>query len=195
MAACEKITLRATRSPLIFKKIATSKTDTMKRSSALLTFIGCMALAASPFLTGCNKRKLTGSEKQTTTKEFLPATLGLPAGTENLGPDELGRHWYETSGANAEHWMYDPKDRTLYTATKDEKSGEWKLKAKMEITAGSLGLGADTVELGKDPNGLYWFELPAKDERVAYNPMNKTLYTAKKDAAGNWELGVPVAKP
>ncbi len=168
----------------------------MKRNTTLLTFLGCAALAASASFTACERRpKQGGSGKENVATEFLPATLGLPAGTESLGPDEMGRRWYETSGATAEHWMYDPKDKTLYTATKDEKSGEWKLTAKPEVTASSLGLAADTVELGKDPNGLYWFVLPAKDERVAYNPMNKTLYTAKKDAAGKWELGPPVGKP
>lgn len=167
----------------------------MKRNTTLLTFIGCAALAASPF-TACERRpKQAGPGKENVATEFLPATLGLPAGTESLGPDEMGRRWYKASGENAEQWMYDPKDKTLYSARKDEKSGEWKLTAKPEVTASSLGLAKDTVELGKDPNGLYWFVLPSGDEGRVYNPTNKTLYSAKKDAAGKWELGPPVANP
>ena len=167
----------------------------MKRSTALITLLGCAALTLSPIFTGCDRRRPAESTKEKIPPEFAPEAVGLSSSAESLGKDEMGRYWYKTSGANEEQWMYDPKDKTLYSATKDEKSGEWKLTAKPEVTAKSLGLPSDTVELGKDPNGLYWFVFPSGDEGRAYNSKNKTLYSAKKDAAGKWELGPPVGKP
>ena len=163
----------------------------MKQHHKLITIIGFATLALSPYITGCKKiEKQAGKE---TAGEFSPVTLGLPTGTKSLGPDEMGRHWYQTPDLDEPQWMYDPKTKTLYDASKDKKSGEWVLKAKPEITARALGLAADTVELGKDSNGLYWFE--AGEKRFAYNMKNKTLYNAQKDAAGKWELGATVKKP
>jgi len=163
----------------------------MKRHTALLTLVACATLLATPFFSGCKKiEKQAGKEAA---GEFSPGTLGLPAGAKSLGADEMGRHWYQTPDSDEPQWMYDPKTKTLYDASKDKKSGEWTLKAMPEVTASSLGLAADTVELGKDPNGVYWFE--AGEKRFAYNMKNKTLYAAQKDAAGNWELGAPVKKP
>ena len=107
----------------------------------------------------------------------------------------MGRHWYHASAPKEQHWAYDPKTKTLYTATKDEKTGEWVLKEKPEVTPASLGLAADTMELGKDPNGVYWFALPGSEERLAYNTKNKTLYKARKNASGNWEIGELLKKP
>ena len=164
----------------------------MKQRTRVITIIGFAALAFSLSITGCKKiEKQAG--KENAAGEFSPVALGLPDGVESVGPDPMGRHWYKTSDPKAEQWAYDPKTKTLYTATKDEKTGEWVLKEKPEVTATSLGLAADTVELGKDPNGVYWFE--AGEKRFAYNTKNKTLYNAQKDAAGNWELGAPVKKP
>ena len=168
----------------------------MKRNTTFITFLGCAALAVSPLFTGCERRSRPGTPvTENVPTEFLPATLGLPGGTESLGKDEMGRYWYKTSGEKGEQWMYDPKEKTLYSATKDGKSGEWKLTAKSAVTASSLGLAKDSVELGKDANGLYWFVLPSGDEGRAYDSKNKTLYSAKKDSAGQWELGPPVTKP
>lgn len=166
----------------------------MKLHIRLITTIGLAALGLSPCLTGCKKIEKPGGAENAG-GEFSPAKLGLPPGAESLGPDELGRHWYKASDSDDPKWMYDPKDKTLYAASKDEKTGEWALKAKPEVTAASLGLAADTVELGKDSNGLYWFEVPGGEKRFTYNTKNKTLYHAQKDAAGKWDLGAPVKKP
>ena len=163
----------------------------MKTRTSLIAITGLAALAISPYLTGCKKIE-SQAGKENAAVEFPPASLGLPDGVESVGPDPMGRHWYRTSDPNAPQWAYDPKTKTLFTATKDEKTGEWVLKEKQEVTAASLGLAANTVELGKDPNGVYWFE--SGEKRFAYNTKNKTLYNAQKDAAGNWELA-PVKKP
>jgi len=163
----------------------------MKQHHRLITVVGLATLAFSPWIAGC--KKIQKPVEKETAGEFSPVTLGLPADATSLGPDPMGRYWYHAPDSEETLWVYDPKTKALYDASKDRKTGEWVLKEKQEVTAASLGFAADTVELGKDRNGLYWFE--AGEKRFAYNTTNKTLYNVRKDAAGNWELGSPVKKP
>ncbi len=161
----------------------------MNHRIRLTTFAGMIALAGLITFSGCDRQgKQKGADKAAS--EFAPETIGLGADVESLGKDEMGRYWYK--GAKGEQWMFDPKDKTLYSASKDEKSGEWKLTAKPEVTAESLGLGAGTEERGKDPNGLYWFVLKGGEEGRVYNPKTKELRRTAKNAKGEWEVGAPV---
>ena len=152
-------------------------------------------MIALAVLSGCDRQgKQKGADK--VASEYSPETIGLGTDAESLGKDELGRYWYKVAGGGSDtkeqQWMFDPKDKTLYRANKDEKTGEWRLKAKPEVTAESLGLGAGTEEIGKDSNGLYWFVLAGGAERRVYNPKTKEIRRASKNAKGDWEIGAPV---
>src|SRR5687767_11076607 len=133
--------------------------------------------------------------KQNGVSEVTPQSLGLDPATQSMGTDRNGRSWFKSPARDAkglevpgqyEQRVYNPKDKTLYNATK-ELNGEWKLTAQPEVTVESLRLGPGTVEMGKDPLGRYWFDDPTKGERLVYNPKTKKLHRATKDAAGKWE--------
>lgn len=164
----------------------------MKTATRILTFTAFTVIATALAITGCDRHGQQG-QKQSQSSEFAPERVGLPASAVHLGPDEKGRHWYGPEGSTDGEWMYDPKDKTLYTAKKNEKTGEWDLTAKPEVTPASLGLPASTVEYGKDPNGFYWFEIPGQDGRLVYRTAAKTLHRAKKNAKGEWEIETAVA--
>ena len=172
----------------------------MKNTTAILRFVQVALCAATALFAGCKKSDgRAGDASPKSKNEITAASLGLSADFENVGAEPGGRIWFrqkDDPDGKLEQWMYDPKDKTLYSANKDAKSGEWVLKAKPEVTAESLGLPASTVEMGKDPNGFYWFEIPGEADRRAYNMATKTLHHAVKNAAGEWEIGaVMPAKP
>jgi hypothetical protein len=154
---------------------------------AMIKYISLLLLALT--LPSCGKK---GSDRTTA------ASLGLGAGIEDLGPDPNGNLWFRAASENpdkpGQRWMYNPVTKTLYDAAKNEKSGEWDLKERPEITAKDLGLAADTIEVGKDTLGRYWFKIPSRgtgspEQSLVYNPKTKILFDAKKDQkSGEWAL-------
>src|SRR5687767_6446845 len=96
----------------------------------------CIAFTAS---LGCGSRAGAPSVNGGRTSEVTPESLGLEANAESRGTDPKGRLWFEVPG-KPERWVYDPEEKTLFQATK-QPNGEWKLTAKPEVTAESLGLG------------------------------------------------------
>ena len=172
----------------------------MKTTKTLILFLQAAFCAATVLFTGCKKPDGRSGDASTKSKsEITAASLGLPSDFENAGAEPGGRIWFrqkDDADGKREQWVFDPKDKTLYSANKDAKSGEWVLKAKPEVTAESLGLPANTVEFGKDPNGFYWFEIPGEADRRVYKTATKTLHRAGKNAAGEWEIGAALpAKP
>lgn len=161
----------------------------MKTKTALsvLTLTGVLLL--SLLLPACSKKapaKITAS------------SLGLGPAVEDLGADPNGNLWFRPASEDANkpdhRWMYNPITKALYDATKNDKTGEWDLKERPEVTAKDLGLAADTIEIGKDTLGRYWFKIPASgpdkpEQDLIYNPKTKTLLDAKKDPkTGEWQL-------
>ena len=170
----------------------------MKNRIRLAILASLIALAGLTAFSGCNRQdKQMGANKMVT--EYSPEAIGLGTDAESLGQDKLGRYWYKATasgpGTKEQQWMFDPHDKTLYTAIKDEQTGEWILKVKPEVTAESLGLGAGTKELGKDANGRFWFVLAGGEEHRVYLPKTKELRRAAKNARGEWDVGPPVSKP
>jgi hypothetical protein len=149
-------------------------------------------LAIAITFSGCKKSASSSDLSRKSATDITAESLGLPPDFKNIGAEESGRVWFrqqdDEGGAN-EHWVYDPKDKRLFSAKKDEKSGEWVLKEKLEVTAASLGLPSNAVEMGKDPNGLFWFEIPGAPDRRVYNPATGKLHRAVKNASGQWEIG------
>ena len=172
----------------------------MKNINAILPFLQVALCALTILFAGCKKSDGRSGDASTKSKnEITAASLGISADFENVGAEPGGRIWFrqkDDPDGKLEQWVYDPKEKTLYSANKDAKSGEWALKPKPEVTAASLGLPANTVEMGKDPNGFYWFEIPGETDRRVYKMATKTLHRAGKNAAGEWEIGAEIpAKP
>ena len=163
---------------------------TMAHEQYKFTWAAASILALVVAFSGCSKKESTqiGHKQQSDVKsgtEVTPESLGLIKGTEKMGKDPLGRYWFKSPG-DSDRWMYDPKDKTLHKSTKSS-DGQWKLENPDGVTAESLGLGPGTEDIGKDPLGRYWFKIPGPETRV-YDPKEKQLYRAKKEADGQWTM-------
>lgn len=156
-------------------------------AKSALTLIGFLLL--SLLLPTCSKKsppKITAS------------SLGLGEAVEDMGTDPNGNLWFRPTTEDASkpdhRWMYNPTTKSLYDATKNEKTGEWDMKERAEVTAKDLGLPADTNENGKDALGRYWFKIPSggpdkPEQDVIYDTKTKTLLNAKKDPkTGEWHF-------
>lgn len=106
----------------------------MKNKTILTTFKVVVASAALAALSGCDQKgKQKGVDKDEKADaasvpekpEVTAESLGLAAGTEELGKDPYGRYWFVLPGG-LERRVYDTKSKQLLLATKNA-DGKWEI--------------------------------------------------------------------
>jgi hypothetical protein len=172
----------------------------MTRRTIIFVSLTLSIVAVLTSLLGCGKSGDAGKEQASkkANHDVTAESLGFGPTAQNRGTDRMGRLWFRipVRGPDGreildqfEDRVYDPKDKRLYRAAIDQKSGETILKALPEITAESLGLEPGMAEMGKDPLGRHWFRIAGSEsERRVYDPKAKQLYRATKKPDGDWRF-------